>query len=232
MMTIRLSIALAAVLIASPSATLAVAQARDDDEASKALDRKFETLLAAAQKDPKKADWKALRHAFAQTNHYQPYDTSWRDDIIKVAESTRDGNLKAAESALTKLIEREHSMRMDGHAVAIELYERLGDSEKARKHKDFLNGLSSTVFAPDRGMSFEKPIEVLFVDEEYTVLNAMKLKLKSQALSEHDGHRFDVLTTRAERGQPERVLYFNIDMPMSSMAKMFEKAEKAQPKTK
>ena len=82
---------------------------------------------------------------------------------------------------MTKLIEREHSMRMDGQgAVAIELYGRLGDSEKARKHKDFLNGLSSTVFAPDRGMSFEKPIEVLFVDEEYTVFTAMKLKLKSR----------------------------------------------------
>ena len=232
MKTIRLSIVLAGILVSGWSTTTAIAQARDDDEASKALDQNFEKLLAAAQKDPKKADWKALRHAFAQTSHYQPYDTSWRDDIVKVAESTRDGNLKAAESALTKLIEREHSMRMDGHAVAIELYERLGDSEKARKHKDFLNGLSSTVFAPDRGMSFEKPIEVLFVDEEYTVLTAMKLKLKSQALSEHDGHHFDILTTHAERGQPERVLYFNIDMPMSSMTKLFEKTEKAQPKKK
>ena len=152
-----------------------------------------------------------------------------------MAESTRDGNLKAAESALTKLIEREHSMRMDGHAVAIELYEKMGDSEKARKHKDFLERPLSTVFAPDRGMSFEKPIEVLFVDEEYTVLTAMKLKLKCQALSEHDGHHFDILTTHAERGQPEHVLYFNIDMPMEfleAMTKLFEKTEKAQPKKK
>ena len=101
MTTIRLSIALAAFLIASPSTTPAVAQTRDDeDQASKALDQNFEKLLAAAQKDPKKAHWKALRHTFAQTSHYQPYDTSWRDDIVKVAESTRDGNLKLAESAL------------------------------------------------------------------------------------------------------------------------------------
>ena len=145
---------------------------------------------------------------FAATSYYHPYDTSWREEIGKIAESMRDGNLKSAEDALVKLIDREHSMRMDGHAVAIALYEKMGDSEKARKHKDYLEGLSGTVFAPDRGTSFEKPIEVLFIDEEYTVLRAMKLKIKSQALSEHGGHRFDVLTTQAGQGGPERALLF------------------------
>ncbi len=237
MTAIRLSLALAAFLIASASATPAVAQPRDDeDQARKALDQNFEKLLVAAQKDPKKADWKALRHAFAQTSHYQPYDTSWRDEIVAVAKSMNDGKLKAAETVLLKSLEREHSMRMDSHAIAIALYEKMGDSEKARKHKDFLEGLSSTVFAPDRGTSFEKPIEVLFVDEEYIVLRAMKLRIKSQALSEHNGHRIDVLTTHAEPGQPERMLYFNIDLPWSAlqanMAKIFEKSEKAEPKKK
>lgn len=64
MMTIRLSIALVGIVIAGSSATPTVVQARDDDEASKALDRKYDSLLAAARKDPKKADWQALRHAF------------------------------------------------------------------------------------------------------------------------------------------------------------------------
>jgi hypothetical protein len=236
MTTIRLSIALAALLIAGWCTTPSIAQTRDDDKASKALDRKFDTLLIAAQKDPKKADWMALRHAFAETSYYQPYDTAWRDGIVTIAKNMQDGNLKAAETALVKVIEGEHSMRMEGHAFAIALYEKMGDSEKARKHKDFLEGVSSTVFAPDRGTSFEKPIEVLFVDEEYTVLRAMKMKIKSQALSEHNGHRFDILTTHAERGQPERVLYFNIDMPWNSlqagMAKAFEQPKKAETKKK
>jgi Domain of unknown function (DUF4919) len=231
MFRFRLRIALAGFLIAGWSTTANIALGDDDNEASKALDQKFEKLLVAAQKDPKKADWKALRHAFAESSHYQPYNASWRQDISKVAKNLHDGKLKEAEAGLTELLERERFMRVDAHAVALALYEKMGDSEKARKHKDFLEGLSAAIFLPGHGTSFEKPIEVLFVDEEYAVLGAMGCKMKQQALSERDGHRFDVLTTQAKPGEPERQLFFNIDMPWSSlqrgMTKAFEKSKAA-----
>jgi hypothetical protein len=231
MFMFQLSIALAVFFIAGWSTPANFALAGDDDEASKALDQKFEKLLVAAQKDPKKADWNALRHAFAETTHYQPYNSSWRQDISKVAKNLHDGKLKEAEAGLTKLLERERFMRVDAHAVALALYEKTGDSEKARRHKDFLEGLSAAIFVPGHGTSFEKPIEVLFVEEEYTVLGAMGCKMKQQALSERDGHRFDVLTTQAKPGEPERQFFFNIDMPWSSlqrgMMKVFEKSKEA-----
>jgi Domain of unknown function (DUF4919) len=231
MFRFRLSIALAGFLIAAWSTTPNIALAGDDDEASKALDQKFEKLLAAAQKDPKKADWKALRHAFAETSHYQPYNATWRQDISNVAKNLHDGKVKEAEARLIKLLESERFMRVDAHAVALAVYEKLGDSEKARKHKEFLEGLSAAIFVPGHGTSFAKPIEVLFVEEEYTVLGAMGCKMKQQALSERDGHRFDVLTTQAKPGAPERQLFFNIDMPWSSlqrgMMKAFEKSKAA-----
>jgi hypothetical protein len=235
MTMIRLSITLAGIVIGSWITTPAIAQTvKDDDEAAKARDREFDTMLAAAEKDPKKADWKALRRAFAETSYYEPYDTTSRDEFGKVVQKLRDGDLKAAEAALVKINAHEHFMRIDGHAIAGVLYEKLGDSEKARKHKEIFEGLSSALLAPGLGTSFEKPIEVLFVDEEYSVLVAMKLKLKTQALSEQAGHRFDVLTVHAGNGEPERVLYFNIDMPwnslQASMKKAFEKTKKAAAK--
>ena len=144
--------------------------------------------------------------------------------------------MKAAEAALIKLLERERFMRMEGHAMALALYERMGDSEKARKHRDFLERLSSALFVPGHGTSFEKPFEVLFIEEEYTVLGAMGLKMKQQGLSERDGHRFDVLTTHAKRGEPERQFYFNIDMPWSalqaSMQKAFDRSKEPAQKKK
>jgi hypothetical protein len=230
MIRFRLSIALAGFMIAGWSATLAVAQAGGDDEAAKVLDQTFEKLLVAAQNDAKKADWKALRHAFAKTSHYEPYNATWRQDIGKVAKNLHDGRLKEAEAALTKLLDRERFMRIDAHAIAMALYEKTGDSEKVRQHKEFLEGLSAAVYVPGHGTSFEKPIEVLFVEEEYALLGAMGCKVKQQALSERDGHRFDVLTTEAKPGEPERQLYFNIDMPWSSLQrglkKLFEKSKK------
>jgi Domain of unknown function (DUF4919) len=234
MYTFRLSIALAALLIAEPSATPAVAQSGDDEKAAKALDQKFEKLLSAAQKDPRNADWNALRHAFAETSHYQPYNATWRQEIGKVARNLHDGKLKEAEAALTRLLEREGFMRIDAHAIAVALYDKTGDSQKARQHKAFLEGLSAAVFAPGHGTSFEKPIDVLFIEEEYALVAAMGCKMKQQALSERDGHRFDVLTTEAKPGMPERQLYFKIDMPWNSlergMTKAFEKSKEVNRK--
>jgi Domain of unknown function (DUF4919) len=219
----RLSIPLIGLLIAGWSTTLPFVLADDETAASKALDQKFEALLVAAQKDPQKADWKALRHAFSETSHYEPYNISWRKDILKVGKDIWEGNVKAAEAALVKLLERERFMRIDGHAMALALYEKTGDSDKARKHRDFLEGLSSVVFVPGHGTSFEKPIEVLFVDEEYALIGAMGLKIKDQALTERGGHHFDVLTTGPKAGEPERQFYFNIDMPWSSLQSSMNK---------
>jgi hypothetical protein len=191
---------------------------------SKAADPRFEALLAAAQKDAAKADWNALRHAFAETSFYEPYSGSWRTDLAKVRKEMQAGKLKAAETALVKLLERERFMRLDGHATAVALYEKLGDSVKAGKHRAFLEGLGSAVFVAGRGQSIEAPIEVLFIEEEYDFLAGRGLTMKKQALTERDGHRFDVITTDAMAGEPQREFYFNIDMPWRSLQASLTKA--------
>jgi hypothetical protein len=238
MTNFRLSLALAGILIAAGSNTPASAQATpkttQEDEAVKERDRKFDTLLAAALKEPKKADWKAVRRAYSQTSHYSPYSSSWREDAGKVVENMKEGKLKEAEAGLSKLMASEYSMRIDGHAMAAAIYEKMGDSEKARKHKEIFEALSFTVFPPGDGMTVDKPIEVLFIEEEYTALGMMGLRVKRQALTARDGHNLDVLTTEAKPGQPERVLYFNIDMPWKSLesgfTNVFKKTEEAPPK--
>jgi hypothetical protein len=240
MTNFRLSLALAGILIAAGSTTPASAQAtsktNQKDEAVKERDRKFDTLLAAALKEPKKADWKAVRRAFSRTSHYSPYGSSWQEDAGKVVKNMQEGKLKEAEAGLEKLMASEHSMRIDGHAMAAALYEKIGDSEKARKHKEIFDALSFTVFPRGEGMTIDKPIEVLFIEEEYAALGMSGLRMKQQALTEHNGHKVDVLTTEAKPGQPERVLYFNIDMPWRSLeagfADVFKKAEEAPPKKK
>ncbi len=234
----RLSLALAGILIAAGSTAPASAQTKtkQQDEAVKERDRTFDTLLAAALKEPRKADWKAVRHAFSQTSHYSPYGGSWREDAGKVVKNMKDGKLKEAEAGLSKLMESERSMRIDSHAMAAALYEQLGDSDKARKHKEIFEALSFTVFPRGEGMTMDNSFEVLFIEEEYTALGLMGLRVKQQALTERNGHKYDVLTTHSKPGEPERVLYFNIDMPWKSLeagfSKVFEKSETAPPKKK
>lgn len=110
-------------------------------------------------------------------------------------------------------------MRLDALAMAVALYEKMGEKDKARKHRELLQGLAETVFVRERGMSFEKPIEVLFIDEEYLVVRSLGLQHKGQSLREKDGHHFDVLTLESGEGQPDREIYFNIDMPFNALGR-------------
>jgi hypothetical protein len=230
-MTVRRIFLVAACLAAAGWNGQAFGQPPNGSRAlQKSPDQRFEELLVQAQKDPAKTDWKALRIAFAATSHYNPYG-GWPEDLAKVKEKFEKDELKPAETMLVKLMERERFMRLDGHAVAIALYEKMGDSEKARKHRAFLEGLSSALFVPGTGRSFEKPIEVLFIDEEYMFLASLGLRMKQQGLTEHNGHRFDVLTTQAKGNQPELEFYFNIDLPwgamQNSLGKVLDSVKKA-----
>ncbi len=99
----------------------------------------------------------------------------------------------------------------------------MGESDKARKHRSYLEGLSTAVFAPGAGMSLEQPINILFIEEEYLVVGSLGLRVKQEALSEHNGHRFDVLTTEAKGDQPERQFYFNIDLPQQALHKSLDR---------
>lgn len=197
--------------------------AGDDLAAQKKADRRFDDLLASSKKDPKKTDWKALRHAFAATSRYNPYNLMWNTEIGKVEDSVESGDAQETEAMLGKLLEREGWMRLDALKLAVTFYDKIGQKEKSRLYGAFVEGISGTILVSGAGFAIEKPIEVLFVDEEYFVLKAMNVKSKKSALVERDGHHFDVLTPEPEQGKPERPLYFNIDLPYKALGKSVEK---------
>jgi Domain of unknown function (DUF4919) len=218
---------------APPPGEKADAQPPGNPSAQNSPDERFESLLTAAMKEPKKADWNALRHTFAQTRHYRPYNTEWKSELDTVRKDLSGDNLKAAETALEKLLERERFMRLDAMAMAVALYEKKGDKDKAKKHRDLLDELTRAVFVPGRGMSFEKPIEVLFIDEEYFFLGSMRIRPRMQSLREQNGRRFDVFTIPATRNLPEHEIYFNIDMPYNALRQELQRAfENKQPEGK
>jgi hypothetical protein len=196
-------------------------------------DRRFESLLSAALKAPAKTDWKALRKAFSETSMYNPYNASWHKEIGQVIEQLKGENYKQAATLLGPLIERDRYMRLETHGLALRVYEKLGDKEKLALHRAFLEGISGTLFVPGTGLSTEKPIEVLFVDEEYLFIGSLEMKVKKQSLVEREGHKFDVLTVEEPGQEGEREFYFKIDMPMRaldrSLGKLLENATPEKP---
>lgn len=52
------------------------------------------------------------------------------------------------------------------------------------------------------------------------MLGALRVKVKSQALSAHDGHRFDVFAIEDPETGKESKFYFNIDLPQKALSKV------------
>lgn len=212
-------------------ASSTIARGQQEDKPNAAADRAFEALLADARKDPEKADWVALRHAFAKTSHYNPYNIDWRKELADVRKDIADEKLEQAAASLETLLERERFMRLDALALAVTVHDRLGQKDKLQQYQPLLEGFSSALFVPDHGVSFEKPIEVLFIEEEYIVLAALELKPTKQMLAHEKDHWFDLFTLEPEDGQKEGRIYFNIDMPHNFLSTMVRKAaEKAESK--
>jgi hypothetical protein len=184
-------------------------------------DQKFEKLLAEAHKAPEKADWKALRRAFAETTHYHPYDVTVSEELRKIAKAIGRGEFEPSEAALLKLLDQERSMRLDTLAMTMMLYDKSNQPEKAAKYRKLIDPIFKILFDPKAGGSFEEPIEVLFIEEEYLV--TAKMRAKRRGLMSHEGHRFDVFAIEAQGDKPAHDLHFSVDLPQNSLARMFEK---------
>ena len=182
----------------------------DDPRAKETPDQRFEKLLADAMKTPEKTDWKSLREAFSRTSHYQPYNIEVDQKLKEIAKSIGRGETKESETALVKLIERDRFMRFDSLAMLIILYDKTDQPEKGERYRKILDGILGVLKYPEAGTSYEKPIQILFIQEEYLVATSMPIK--GQALQVRNGHRFDLLTIKARGDEPEKTLYFDIDL--------------------
>ncbi|MDR3618527.1 MAG: DUF4919 domain-containing protein [Paludisphaera borealis] len=204
--------------------TLSLAAAQEPP--AKDADKEFDKMLSAAKETPEKADWVKLRHAFTKTTRYQPYNSKWREELNKLRTELKGKDPKAAEAALDKLIEREGFMRLDALGLAAAHYGKTGQKEKETLYVQFARGVASTIYVPGTGMSIEKPIEVLFIEEEYGFFNSLELKAKRQGLIAHEGHKLDVFEAEANGGGEPTKFYFNVDLPQKSLGKMLERMSK------
>jgi hypothetical protein len=202
-------------------AVMLVGMAPDDPPAKENPDQKFEKLLAEAHKDPETADWKALRRAFAETSHYQPYDIKVTQELRQISKAIGRGEFESSEAALLKLLERERFMRLDTLAMMMMLCDQTKQVEKESKYRKLVEPILKVLQDPKAGGSFDRAIEVLFIEEEYLV--TVRMPAKRRGLMAHEGHRFDVFAIEAQDDEPAHDLYFNVDLPQKSLGRMLEK---------
>lgn len=147
-------------------------------------------------------DFAALRARYGERSDFDEvcsFDRPLRSVIREIEERDWPTALQLSESWLASC-----PVDMDAHYLAAVALTELGRSHEARAHIAWYKGLVESVLATGDGHSPETAWVVISPQEEYSILQALQVKLVQQRLL--DGH-IDAMTVEADAGT--RTLYFN-----------------------
>jgi hypothetical protein len=189
--------------------------------AEKASAKDYEDLVGKLKKGDADIDFKKLRFAFTETKNYSPYGNRG-DDSDKMSQSFREKKYKDALKSAEKVLETSY-VDINAHFVAAIANKESGNNEKFEFHKKVYLGLINSIIDGKDGKSAGNAFQVIYVPEEYALLNYLGYRRGSQALVNENGSKFDVLTVTNPENNETLKLYFNIDTVWKGYEKVFGK---------
>lgn len=184
-------------------------------------EQNFRALAAKAEKDPRTADFAALRDAYVESEDYKPVKHFSYNKLIGQTNTATD--FEDVVRFCERILEG-NPMDLEVRMMLEFAYERLEWFEFAGKQHDFIEGMLKALFATGDGRSLDTAWQVVAVAEEYTALSVMGLKMLNQELVQLDDQFFDVLTVRARADDNEEPyqLFFEITTPFMFLQNMME----------
>jgi hypothetical protein len=182
-------------------------RAAEDPEAA------YQALLALAKANPPTVDWQALRFAYAARPSFQVFAGSTAKRVMFDAAEAGDC-AKALPAARAVIAER--FIDADAHLLAAFCEENGGDPLGARLDRAIGAGLVHSIETGD-GRTPATAFTVIDVDEEYSALRALGLKVTSQSLIRAGAHSYDALATVSDKGE-SATYYFLIDRVLAAEA--------------
>jgi len=169
----------------------------------------FDALLQAAKADPDSVDFTELRMAYAESSQYDPYRSS-TEHYVAVCELLKSGEIESAKDRVIQSL-NEHYLDIEMHILASEIYEMLGDEQRARHHARFAVKLLGSICRSGNGKTPETAFQVIDLAEEYAIMSMLNVECISQELRREGDHYSDVFRVRLADGS-ETLIYFNIDL--------------------
>ena len=167
-------------------------------------------------------DLRRLRHLWAGLPGYDPYAEGANREATIAA--VRADNAKEA-LRLARLDLAADELDIDAHMNAMVASKTTGDEKAFEHHRAVVVGILKSITEFGDGASPSTAYVVVTVREEYAVLKAYGLRMKSQELLTGPEHSFDVMTVIDPTTKKETVIYFNIDLLLAHQQKVFEKEE-------
>ena len=181
----------------------------------------YETLVARVKSGDQNVDFKALRIAYTETSHYNPYggDNDARQAMFAALESKQFE--KAIEHAMAQL--DKNYVDIDAHFICRIAYREMKNMERYRDHHLITKGLIDSILGSGDGMAPETAFIVIDTREEYIILNVLGFNTQKQSLIESNGHRYDRMEVTDLKTNQKVELYFNVDLPYNWLSKKMKK---------
>src|SRR5258708_15396956 len=160
------------------------------------------------------------RLAHAASAKYNPYDTENRD-IRKAAYALLDQKKPAEAIACAEKGLARFPCDIELRMILAGAWREAGDQAKADQFQAEWMGLVDSILQSGSGRDYASAFRVISVDEEYCVLRVLRLQVTKQALDQHDGSAFDLMTVKRPESGAELTLYFNIDLPSQWLTRQF-----------
>jgi hypothetical protein len=177
---------------------------------------RYDDLLAQAKRDGAVVDFKALRYAYADSEHYNPYDAKESELRTSMVKAYRDKDCATAMQHAQAILDKNY-VDIDAHMMLDLCYRRLEQPQPAKHHERMAHGLAESIVATGDGRTPQTAFVVIAVREEYNVIAMLGLKQLQQALIRADGHSYDRFSVKTESGGTDTI-FFNIDRPLTWLA--------------
>jgi hypothetical protein len=174
-------------------------------------DARYQALLAAAQAGGPDVDWGALRTAYAARPEFKVFAQSPAKRRMFEAAGDCAAALPAAREVLA-----DRFIDADAHMIAAFCEDSAGQADAATRDRTIGAGLVRSMQSGD-GLSPAAAFNVVDVDEEYSLMRAMGLKVDEQALIHAGGHAYDALTAIDQAGH-KATYYVLVDRVLAAEA--------------
>jgi len=179
----------------------------------------YDALVAAAKKG-EKVDFTRMRVAFTESKAYSPIAIDGAANQMNQAFAMLD---HAGAATAAEIVLRKKFVDIAAHRIAAMSYAELEKKDKSEFHNKIYRGLIDSVLASGDGSSPEKAYVVIATDEEYEVLDHLKVRSDKQALLMQKGEHFDRLDGIDKATKKTKTLYFNVSISFRALGKLLKR---------
>ena len=189
------------------------------DYANSLTSKEYELLLDSI-KNETSIDFFSLRMAHTHTNHYSPYESQSQIILHETDKAIEQKEYKVALEKVNKILD-DNFLSISAHLYKGYIHKTVGDTAISQYHYKIYEGLIKSIAESGDGKTPKTAFIVISTKEEYELLDYFYMYSTGQSLINEDGHSFDILKAVDRTDNKEYDISFNIDLPYTSMSKMF-----------